>query len=255
MQILISEAKLMRASVEACPLESSPLLFGEEANRLARAMREHTVEQLEGLFAISPQLAMENYIRFQRFHEASTPSMPALWAYSGQVYRYLGAFSLSSEALAFAEGHMWILSALYGLLRPSNPVRPYRMEVSLPLSAGEGASVIEFWKPRLTDWLIESVLSDDGVLVHLFAEEFKRLFDWGRVARSVRVIQPRFKSMRDGKARTVVVHTKSCRGAMVRHLLESCALLPEDILRFHALGYAYSEHLSQPDAPCFVREE
>ena len=36
-----------------------------------------------------------------------------------------------------------------------------------------------YWKPLLTDMLINAVLDDDGVLVHLATAEFQQLFDFG----------------------------------------------------------------------------
>lgn len=54
--------------------------------------------------------------------------------------------------------------------------------------------MFDFWKPRLTDVLIDSVKQDDGCLVHLATEEMTRLFDWKRVRREVKVLNPNFHS-------------------------------------------------------------
>ncbi len=233
----------------------TPPLYEAEANEIARVMQGLKVEELEALFAVSPKLAMETYLNFQHFHDPSEPSVPALWAYAGQVYRYLNAPSLSPEEIRIAQQHLWILSGLYGMLRPTDGVRRYRMDVGVPLRGSDYETNVDFWRPRLTDRLIESVKADDGILVNLFAEEFKRLFDWRRVVRELRVIQPSFKVVSRGKPRTIVVHTKTCRGEMARYLLREQAVDPAAILRFNVGGYSYHEDLSELDRPCFLRPE
>ena len=84
--------------------------------------------------------------------------------------------------------------------------------------------MFDFWKPRLTNVLIDSVKQDDGCLVHLATEEITRLFDWKRVKREVKVLEPQF-FVRDGdKLKTIVVYAKMCRGAMTRYILRGIQL-------------------------------
>ena len=90
--------------------------------------------------------------------------------------------------------HRWHLltSFLYGLLRPLDGILPYRMEGNVELPNGEGQNLFGFWKNRLTNILIEAVKADGGTLVHLATEEYQHLFDWQRVRKEIRVIQPLF---------------------------------------------------------------
>ena len=55
--------------------------------------------------------------------------MPAILAYNGQAYKHLKASTLSDDALLFGQKHLWITCFLYGLLRPSDAVRPVFPEV------------------------------------------------------------------------------------------------------------------------------
>ena len=66
------------------------------------------------------------------------------------------------------------------------------MEGNVELPSGEGQNMFGFWKNRLTDVLIGSVKADDGILIHLATEEYQHLFDWQRVRKEIRVIQPLF---------------------------------------------------------------
>ncbi len=59
-----------------------------------------------------------------------------------------------------AQQHMRIISALYGLLRPYDGVRPYRLETNAQLSLdGEIQSLRTFWKARLAEQLSQEALA------------------------------------------------------------------------------------------------
>lgn len=71
---------------------------------------------------------------------------------------------LYNNDLLFAQQHLWIMSFLYGLLRPLDLIHPYRMEGKVVL---EDQTMFRHRKPLLTDLLLDSVKTDDGILVHL----------------------------------------------------------------------------------------
>ena len=71
--------------------------------------------------------------------------------------------------------------------------------------------------------LIDSVKADDGILVYLDTEEFRSLFDWKRVLSEIRVIEPGFHVMKNGRLVTPSVWAKTCRGAMARFLIQENA--------------------------------
>ncbi len=82
-------------------------------------------------------------------------------------------------------------------------------------------SMFDYWKPLLTDCLIDSVKQDDGILVYLASAEMTRLFDWKRVTKAIKVIQPEFMVHKDGKLKSIVVYAKMCRGTMTRYIIEN----------------------------------
>ena len=125
------------------------------------------------------KLASENKLRYLNFFTAD--KMPAVMAYNGQAYKHLRAAQLDTEALSFAQRHLWITCFLYGLLRPMDGIVPYRMEHCVRLEVTDDRPVHQYWKDKLTDVLIESIKADDGILIHLSTEEYEHLFDWKRV--------------------------------------------------------------------------
>ena len=108
-------------------------------------------------------------------------------------------------------------------------------------------TVFAYWHERLTDALIDKIRHDDGILVNLASGEMKRLFDWKRICREVRVITPEFRIREGDRLKTVVVYTKMCRGEMTRHILKNRITAPEALQSFEWEGFRFDPSLSRGD--------
>lgn len=251
MQILLANAKIMFEHSEVKPL--SVPMFQSIANDLAMEMAACDIDTLAKELDCSRKLAAENWQRYQNFFNAE--KIPAIMAYNGQAYKHLKAKTLNKEALSFGQGHLWITSFLYGLLRPIDSIVPYRMEHCVRLDVTDNKPINTFWKDKLTDVLINSVKSDDGILVHLSTEEYEHLFDWQRVMREVKVIHPLFYvRQKDGGLKMQAVWAKSCRGAMVRFILQNHITNPNELKAFSYEGFNYNPHIGEELYPHFIRE-
>lgn len=250
MQILLANAKIMYDRADREPL-STPL-FQSVADRLAAEMAQMDVDELARQLDCSRKLAAENWKRYQEF--SCTDTMPAILAYNGQAYKHLKANTLSSDALEFAQKHTWITCFLYGLLRPMDAIVPYRMEHCVTLETTHDKPINQFWKDKLTEVLIDSVKADDGILVHLSTEEYEHLFDWKRVMEEVKVVHPLFYVRQaNGSLKMQAVWAKSCRGAMVRFILQNRITNPEELRAFSYEGFEYSPHHGEETYPHFIR--
>lgn len=251
MQILLANAKIMKEHSEIEPLTMP--MFQAIANELAMEMASCNIDTLAKELDCSRTLAAENWRRYQNFHIAE--KLPAIMAYNGQAYKHLKANTLSNKALTFGQAHLWITCFLYGLLRPMDAIVPYRMEHCVKLALTKNKPINTFWKDKLTDVLIDSVKSDDGILVHLSTEEYEHLFDWKRVCKEVKVIHPLFYvRQKDGRLKMQAVWAKSCRGAMVRFILNNQITNPEELKAFCYEGFEYKPNLGEELFPHFVRE-
>lgn len=97
--------------------------------------------------------------------------------------------------------------------------------------------------------------ADDGILLHLSTEEYEHLFDWKRVCKEVTVVQPHFYiRQKDGSLKTQAVWAKSCRGAMVRFILNNRLVTPEELSGFSYECFEFAPQLGDTTVPHFVRE-
>ena len=235
MQILLASAKIMHDVLKTAPdMALSAPRFAHDAE-------------------CSLQIAGPSKLRFMRFFE-ETKKMPAILAYHGQAYKHLKAETLTEKDLNYAQEHLWITSFLYGLLRPLDGIFPYRMEGSVELPSGAGENMFGFWKSRLTDVLINAVKADDGILVHLATEEYQHLFDWQRVRKEVRIVQPLFYVRKGHDLKMQAVWAKTCRGAMTRFIIEHSITKSDDLFAFNYEGFKYDLALGDNDYPHFIRQ-
>ena len=47
------------------------------------------------------------------------------------------------------QNKLFILSGLYGILKPLDVIKPYRLEMGTPLKIGASKNLYDFWKIKL----------------------------------------------------------------------------------------------------------
>lgn len=214
MQILLSCAKTMAESTSLpIPRTTSPL-YGAQAGELAGQLATLSTEELAKILRVNHRIAATNRLRYSRFHDDAERALPALAAYTGIVFKRIAPADFTAGDFEYAQAHLNITSFLYGLLRPLDAIRTYRLEGDAVLPGHGEQTVFEYWQDKLTDAFLEKIKADDGILVNLASSEMKRLFDWKRICREVRVVTPEFRIREDDRLKTVVVYTKMCRGEM-----------------------------------------
>lgn len=253
MQIILASAKIMHDSVKQTVAATAPR-FMSYARQFARDMMEYDTDTIAGMLGCSPQIAAVNRLRYAEMCEASPAEIPAILAYNGQAYKHLKASTLSEVDLEYAQKHLWIMSFMYGMLRPLDGIHPYRMEGKVELPGAGGKRLFDFWKPHLTDLIIDSTKADDGTLIHLATEEFQHLFDWRRVETELNVVQPLFYVRKGTALKMQAVWAKSCRGAMTRFIIDNRITTPGELRAFSYEGFEYNPRYSDDFHPHFIRE-
>ena len=97
-----------------------------------------------------------NYERYQSWCQQA--GKPAGYAFDGPAYKALNLRSLQDADVQFAQQHVRILDALYGLLKPLGTIKPYRLEMSSKLQTQRGKTLYAFWGNTLVDALNRQVL-------------------------------------------------------------------------------------------------
>ncbi len=256
MLMLLSPAKAMNFdAVPDAPKATKPALAKDTAEiaAVAKKLKRSDIKKLMG---ISDQLVDLNYERFKAFKTGGriNGAKQAALTFAGDVYRGLDANSLKPADLEFAQGHLRILSGLYGLLRPLDAIQPYRLEMGLRLKNPRGGNLHAFWAPTIAKELDKAVKAhDDPTIICLASNEYAKAVD--RKALKSPFVMVNFKEVKDGKARSLMLFVKQARGMMARWAVENRIARAEDLKKFNVGGYKLSKTLSSDDAWVFTRPQ
>lgn len=255
MLVVLSPAKKLDWSENGEPRTLSTPFFNDNAAELAQLARGLGAAGLKKLMHISDKLAVLNMERFDAFTPTPAPeaTRAAIYGFAGDTYTGLDARSLDSDALDWANGHLRILSGLYGVLRPFDALQPYRLEMGSRLAGGHGKTLYDYWGARISRALNETADAVGAqMLVNCASQEYFGAVDTASL--NLRVITPAFMESRDGAAPKIVsFYAKKARGAMARYILENRLRDPAALQEFNTAGYEFDPALSEQDRPVFVR--
>lgn len=253
MKIVISPAKSLNFECELPTKRYSQPQFLAQAEKLNKVLVKKRPSVLSKLMGISNNLAELNWERNQKFSTPFDPSnaRPAMYAFNGDVYQGLDAYSIPEMKLDRLQNTLRILSGLYGLLRPLDLIQPYRLEMGTQLKLGRKKNLYEFWKKQLTEEL-NSELEEDELFVNLASNEYFGAVDEKQL--KVPVITPIFKDWKNDKLKVISFFAKKARGSMVRYIINTDAKTLEDIKGFNLDDYIFSqEHTLKENQPVFIR--
>ena len=246
----LSPAKTLDYQTPLPALTPTRPRFADEAATLAKAASHLSQKKLAALMKISPALAKLNADRFRDF--ATAPERPALFAFAGDVYTGMEATTLDAPAIDYAQDHVRMLSGLYGLLRPLDAMRPYRLEMGTHW-APRRTRLTDWWGDRIADRLSADVEEEgSGVVLNLASQEY-----WasvaGKLPAAIRIVDVDFREPGPDGPRFVSFHAKKARGMMARYLVEHRIDRVEGMKAFDTDGYAFDMDASTNDRWQFMR--
>jgi uncharacterized protein len=234
---VISPAKRLNEVPHGTDLTVTTPEFATDAARLAKIARALSADELGKLMDISANLAKLNHDRFKAF-SAKAAGQPAAFIFDGDTYAGLEARTMDPDTLRWAQGHLRILSGLYGLLRPLDTIQPYRLEMGSRLANPKGPDLYAYWGKKIAKTLNEAAAEVGArVLVNCASTEYFSAVD--RKALKLEVITPVFLEQRGGEAKIVSFWAKKARGAMARFMCQHHLTDPADLRGFDLGGYQY----------------
>lgn len=255
MKILISPAKSLDYTTKVPTNIITKPTFLKEAKVINEVLKSKTPMDLEELMKISNTLAELNWKRNQErtFTIKETDESDfrqAVFAFNGDVYTGLDAYTLKESQFEPLQEKVRILSGLYGMLKPFDGIEPYRLEMGTKMKVGEDNNLYEFWKPILANALNKE-LKQGELVVNLASNEYFSAIDKKQLKGTL--IVPEFKELRDGKLKTISFYAKKARGMMVRYILDNNVEDVNGLKKFNIDGYGWSEGDSEGNNLVFTR--
>tara|TARA_Y100000766_G_scaffold171478_1_gene147209 strand:+ start:203 stop:961 length:759 start_codon:yes stop_codon:yes gene_type:complete len=252
MKILLSPAKSLDFKSQLPTDKSSSICFEKEAQYLNSILRSKNPKELSDLMSISSKIADLNY---ERNHSWSFPftannARQAVYAFSGDVYRGLDAYTIDNDKIDFMQNSVRIISGLYGLIKPLDLIQPYRLEMGTRLAFDSNKNLYDFWRKKITDELNDDLVEDEPVL-NLASNEYFKALDNKVIKTSV--YSANFKQLKNGEYKTIAIFSKRARGMMTRFIIQNKINHIDGIKSFNLDGYFFNENLSSAKELVFTR--
>ncbi len=253
MKIVVSPAKSLDYKTKLPTTRGTQPRFLEQAETLNAKLERKSKKAVADLMDISDKLAELNYQRYKDFTVPFTKSnaRPAAYAFAGDVYTGLDAYTIKEEKIDLLQNTLRILSGMYGVLRPLDLMQPYRLEMGTNLKIQRKNNLYEFWGNTVTETLNDE-LGDGELFVNLASQEYFKVVNPKLL--KTKVISPVFKDFKNGKLKIISFYAKKARGSMARYVIDTNAQTLGDIKGFDYDAYRFSEEYTENEnEPVFIR--
>ena len=231
-----------------------PKMYGEsrfftnETKEIINELKKLTPWDIQSIMKVNEKIAFQSYAYFQDFN-FDEEGVCGLLAYDGLVFKNIKAEDFTQEDFNFANNHVRILDAFYGIVNPLDGVLPYRLEMQYKININD-KNLYKFWE----DKLYKKLYSEDKVIINLASEEYAKAVR-GFLDKDDIFIDIDFKIHKDGKLKTMATYAKMARGQMIKYIIENKIDNPEDLKDFTFNGYKFDHNLSTNKKYVFIRQD
>eukprot|EP00929_Paragymnodinium_shiwhaense_P117497 TRINITY_DN8815_c0_g1_i1.p1 TRINITY_DN8815_c0_g1~~TRINITY_DN8815_c0_g1_i1.p1 ORF type:complete len:268 (-),score=102.12 TRINITY_DN8815_c0_g1_i1:393-1196(-) len=213
----------------------------KDTEELLKVCQKLSAADLKKLMGVSDAIAQKDYERYQQWDK--TPAKAAALAMDGPAFRGLDAGAFSEAEKKKAQDKVRILSGLYGVLKPFDAIRPYRLEMGSKLVNGRGKDLYAFWGDKIA----KQLKNGTKLVVNAASQEYWKSVD--QKALGVPVLTIDFP----GPA----VYAKKARGLICRFAVTAGCQKAEDLKAFKGTDedpYVFDASKSSKDKYVFRRE-
>lgn len=232
MKFIVAPAKTLNKS-QTKYLKATTPRFVETSNTIIKHLQSFSKSDIKSIMKIKNTLLDETYDAIKQFNHAQ--SMQAIVAYNGMVYKQLHLDTYTPSELKYLNDHILILDALYGVLRPSDMIRPYRLDFTMPIKM----NLRDTWQPHIP------TLSHP--IINIASKEFSKMIDQP-------MIDIKFKEKRGDTYKTIGTYAKKARGVFLDYCIRKQIQSVDDMKVFDHLNYQYNEALSSQTSLVFTRD-
>lgn len=258
MLFLLSPAKSLDYEPVARDIPHTQPRFIKQAEPLIEILRQMSPAQIAELMSLSDKLAVLNVTRYADWSAKHTQpeAKQAILAFNGDVYEGLDAPTLNKKQLAYVQDHVRVLSGLYGVLRPLDLMRPYRLEMGTKLANLAGKDLYAWWRESNTATVQDDLKAAGQPLVNTASDEYFKSVDRKALEKAgVSIVDTVFEDWKDGKFKIISFYAKRARGLFVRAAAEGHWKNIDDLQQFDAEGYEYTPAASTATCLVFRRRQ
>ena len=230
-------------------------LFEDLADSIMDFINSLSPSQIAERLSISNSLAVKAHsLAFEFPYKLS--GYKAVFGFTGEAFKGFDASSLSPDGLSRTLSDLFIVSSVYGLLHPSDIIKPYRCEFNKPINPGNKTS-IQIFKAKNTaaivNYIKERKIKD---IINLLPGDADKCLDWKIIRAFASVHKICFQQiLPDGGLKTPLAkRLKELRGIMARTIMEENIQTFTELKDFQSNQFIYSSDHSKPGMPVFITD-
>lgn len=246
MRIIIAPAKRMRIDTDTMAPAGLPV-FLERTKDILSYLKDMSPAGLKALWKCNDKITEENIVRLKHM-DLYNFLTPAILAYDGIAYQYMAQIVFEDAHFDYAQKHLRILSAFYGVLKPMDGITPYRLEMMAKAKISGYKNLYDFWGNSL----YKEVRDASGTFINLSSKEYFRCIE-DYLGPGDTVISYTFGELKDGNVIQKTVHVKMARGEMVRFMAENNITDAAGTKAFNRLGFSFDDKRSTETHYVFLK--
>ena len=248
MKIIISPAKQIN-DLNDFHFKSSTPHFINKANNLYQYLKSLDYANLKTIMNASDKICHSVINNLNRY-DIQSGYINALMAYDGIQYKMMQPSIMDEDTLEYLNNHLYIVSGLYGLLKPFDLIIPYRLEMQSKIDFNSHHNLYSYWGNEL----YQHIFKDDDILINLASNEYAKAITPYKQDKHT-IINVYFYELCDGNLKEKGVYVKMARGMMVQYIALNKLDHPDQLKAFNELNYKYRDDLSSDINYVFVREK
>ncbi len=247
MKIIISPAKTLNFKRINFKKFTTPSFFNS-SELIIRELRKLAPDEIEKKLKVNKKLALLNYERYKNWKfEDKNNSKQAIFTYNGYLFKNIETNTLKEIELDYLQDNLFIISTLYGLLKPFDLIMPYRLDFLAKIKINN-KTLYDFWKTDIVNYLNKL---DDEIIINLASTEYSKLIN--RKKLNKKIINIVFKEFKNGKYKTTSMNAKKMRGKFLNFMAKESIINLELLKKFNYDNYKFSEKESNDNCFTFLK--
>ncbi len=236
MVIFISPAKTFSKRIDSP--QTIPT-FEKEAFFFISKLRKISEKRLMAEMKISQEIASEVKSYYTHFGDQK---ISAIHLYDGQAFKGIDVLSMNAHEIESMQKHLYILSGLYGLVRPLDGISKYRLEMKSRILM----NLEHFWKKKIHDYI--NTHHQDEIIINLASDEYGHLLKGLKHIHHIELVL-----MKDGKPVQNNMGIKKARGMMARYLILNPIDSITSLRTIEMDGFIYQPNPSTEHTSVFIK--
>ncbi len=251
MKAILAPAMNMN-NFELNDIEKTIPIFKNKTIKIIEELKKLDPFELESELGLSVKLQEKVFGYYYDFDciNFEKKGTQALMAFQGLAYKNMNVEDFTKEDYIFANESIRILSALYGVLKPTDIIQQYRLDFKSNFAKKgiDGNKLYEYWGRSIYHELFKS----GEVIVGICSNEYEKAIVPYLTPKD-KYVSCKFMVKKNGKFKTCATIAKMARGQMARYIVKNRIKDIEKLKDFYFDGFEYSDYHSDDKSIVFIK--